>query len=91
MFILKAKLHKSLVTPNVDLVFLAKITHGFSGADLAFICQCAAKLAIHEAIGADIHKSCEDAADDMKEKDNRVFQTCHITFRIKLFSELNLT
>ncbi|KAF8909273.1 P-loop containing nucleoside triphosphate hydrolase protein [Gymnopilus junonius] len=44
--ILNAALKKSPVAPDVDLTFLAKMTHGFSGADLTEICQRAAKLAI---------------------------------------------
>merc|ERR1712031_97142 len=37
--ILKACLRKSPIAPDVDLVYLAKTTHGFSGADLTEICQ----------------------------------------------------
>lgn len=44
--ILKAALKRSPLAPSVDLQFLAKNTHGFSGADLTEICQRAAKLAI---------------------------------------------
>jgi transitional endoplasmic reticulum ATPase len=67
--ILKAALRKSPVAPDVDLKFLAKNTHGFSGADLTEICQRAAKLAIRESIEADIRKARErreaaDAGDD---------------------------
>ncbi|KAI6042473.1 P-loop containing nucleoside triphosphate hydrolase protein [Pisolithus marmoratus] len=54
--ILKANLKKSPVAADVDLAFLAKNTHGFSGADLTEICQRAAKLAIRESIEADIRK-----------------------------------
>lgn len=52
--ILRACLKKSPVAPDVDLGFLSKNTHGFSGADLTEICQRAAKLAIRESIDADI-------------------------------------
>jgi transitional endoplasmic reticulum ATPase len=52
--ILNACLKKSPVAPEVDLTFLAKNTHGFSGADLTEICQWAAKLAIQASIDADI-------------------------------------
>ncbi|MBH0005036.1 AAA family ATPase, partial [Pseudoalteromonas sp. SWYJZ12] len=52
--ILKAALKKSPVAPEVNLDFLAKNTHGFSGADLTEICQRAAKLAIRESIDSDI-------------------------------------
>jgi transitional endoplasmic reticulum ATPase len=67
--ILEAALRKSPIDPSVDLSFLAKNTHGFSGADLTEICQRAAKLAIRESIEADIRrarerKEKEDAAGD---------------------------
>ncbi|MEQ2188232.1 hypothetical protein GOODEAATRI_012922, partial [Goodea atripinnis] len=39
---------------DVDLEFLSGITEGFSGADLTEICQRACKLAIREAIEAEI-------------------------------------
>ena len=57
--ILKAQLKKSPVASDVDLSFLAKSTHGFSGADLQEICQRAAKLAIRESIEADIRRQRE--------------------------------
>ena len=57
--ILKAALRKSPVSQDVDLTFLAKHTHGFSGADLTEICQRAAKLAIRESIEADIRRARE--------------------------------
>jgi transitional endoplasmic reticulum ATPase len=69
--ILNAALRKSPVARDVDLPFLARNTHGFSGADLTEICQRAAKLAIRESIEADIRKARErkekeDAAEDAK-------------------------
>jgi transitional endoplasmic reticulum ATPase len=69
--ILNAALRKSPVAPDVDLAFLARNTHGFSGADLTEICQRSAKLAIRESIEADIRKARErkekeDAAEDAK-------------------------
>lgn len=57
--ILKAALKKSPISPEVDISFLAKSTHGFSGADLTEICQRAAKLAIRESIDSDIRKARE--------------------------------
>jgi transitional endoplasmic reticulum ATPase len=54
--ILKACLKRSPVAKDVDLTFLAKNTHGFSGADLTEICQRAAKLAIRASIEADMKK-----------------------------------
>jgi transitional endoplasmic reticulum ATPase len=69
--ILNAALRKSPVARDVDLPFLSRNTHGFSGADLTEICQRAAKLAIRESIEADIRKARErkekeDAAEDAK-------------------------
>ena len=57
--ILKAALRNSPVAPNVDLSFLSKSTHGFSGADLTEVCQRAAKLAIRESIEADVRRARE--------------------------------
>lgn len=54
--ILRAALKKSPVAADVDLSFLAKNTHGFSGADLTAICQRATKLAIGESIEADVQR-----------------------------------
>mmetsp|Transcript_17269 Transcript_17269/g.56074 ORF Transcript_17269/g.56074 Transcript_17269/m.56074 type:complete len:201 (-) Transcript_17269:94-696(-) len=60
--ILKAALRKSPLAPEVDLEFLAKTTHGFSGADLTEICQRAAKMAIRESIEKEIELEKERAA-----------------------------
>merc|ERR1712242_320231 len=59
MSILKANLRKTPVSKNVDLSYLAKITKGFSGADLTEICQRACKLAIRENIEMEIRKEKE--------------------------------
>merc|ERR1711936_1341714 len=59
MAILKSNLRKSPVADNVDLPYLAKMTRGFSGADLTEICQRACKLAIRESIDADIRREKE--------------------------------
>ncbi|XP_069783477.1 transitional endoplasmic reticulum ATPase-like isoform X2 [Narcine bancroftii] len=59
MAILKANLRKSPIAKTVDLGYLAKITHGFSGADLTEICQRACKLAIREAIEAEVRREQE--------------------------------
>merc|ERR1711884_616232 len=59
MAILKSNLRKSPVADNVDLPFLARMTKGFSGADLTEICQRACKLAIRESIDADIRREKE--------------------------------
>lgn len=55
--ILKAQLRKTPVAGDVDMSFIASKTHGFSGADLGFVTQRAVKLAIKEAISADIEKT----------------------------------
>jgi transitional endoplasmic reticulum ATPase len=51
--ILEATLKKSPVALNVPLSFVAQKTEGFSGADLAELCQRAAKAAIRDAIAAE--------------------------------------
>ena len=55
--IFKANLRKCPVSPDVDLVALAKATEGFSGADITEICQRAAKNAIRESVEADISRA----------------------------------
>lgn len=51
--ILEATLKKSPLASNVPLSFIAQKTEGFSGADLAELCQRAAKAAIRDAIAAE--------------------------------------
>lgn len=66
--ILKAQLRKTPVAGDVDIAFIASKTHGFSGADLGFVTQRAVKLAIKQAISADIdrQKEREAAGEDIK-------------------------
>jgi len=66
--ILRAQLRKTPVAPDVDLAYIASKTHGFSGADLGFITQRAAKIAIKQAIAAEIErrKEREAAGEDVK-------------------------
>ena len=66
--ILKAQLRKTPVADDVDLNYIAKNTHGYSGADLGFVTQRAVKLAIKESINIDIAKTREReaAGDDVK-------------------------
>merc|ERR1712168_517132 len=59
MAILKSNLRKSPIHKEVDLPYMAKMTKGFSGADLTEICQRACKLAIRESIDADIRREKE--------------------------------
>merc|ERR1712227_594807 len=74
--ILKSNLRKSPVGKEVDLPFLARMTKGFSGADLTEICQRACKLAIRESIDADIRREKErqkkGAAMDVDDDDDPV-------------------
>merc|ERR1711884_393251 len=76
MAILKSNLRKSPVAKEVDLPFLARMTKGFSGADLTEICQRACKLAIRESIDADIRREKErqkkGAAMDVDDDDDPV-------------------
>merc|ERR1712217_450765 len=60
----ESTLKKSPIAPNVPLSFIAKLTDGFSGADLAELCQRAAKAAIRDAIAADELKTDDDMAID---------------------------
>lgn len=57
--ILKANLRKSPLAKEVDLNFIAKVTQGFSGADLTEICQRACKLAIRQCIESEIRRERE--------------------------------
>lgn len=65
--ILKAQLRKTPMASDIDLGYIASKTNGFSGADLGFITQRAVKIAIKEAISADIErtKAREAAGDEM--------------------------
>ena len=51
--ILKADLRKTPIAKDIDMNFLADLTEGFSGADLAELCQRASKSAVREAIEAE--------------------------------------
>merc|ERR1719388_192872 len=62
--VLESTLRKSPIAPNVPLSFIGQKTEGFSGADLAELCQRAAKAAIRDAIAADELKGGDDAMDD---------------------------
>merc|ERR550537_86316 len=62
--ILEATLKKSPIAPNVPMPFIAQKTEGFSGADLAELCQRAAKAAIRDAIASEELKAGDDAMED---------------------------
>jgi len=72
--ILKANLRKSPVASDLQLDYVARVSHGYSGADLTEICQRACKLAIRQSIEHEIRKEREraanpDAAMDMDDVD----------------------
>ncbi|KPA80042.1 putative Transitional endoplasmic reticulum ATPase [Leptomonas pyrrhocoris] len=52
--IIKASFRKSPLASDVDVDQIAAATHGFSGADLAGVCQRACKMAIRESINKEI-------------------------------------
>ncbi|CAE8632242.1 unnamed protein product [Polarella glacialis] len=58
--ILESTLKKAPLAPNVPLSFIAQKTEGFSGADLAELCQRAAKSAVRDAIAAEELKAGDD-------------------------------
>merc|ERR1719214_43352 len=62
--VLESTLRKSPIAPNVPINFIAAKTEGFSGADLAELCQRAAKAAIRDAIAADELKGADDNMED---------------------------
>jgi len=68
--ILKANLRKSPVAADVDLEHLARVTKGFSGADLTEICQRTCKLAIRECIAKDIEHARERAEKGLEDMDD---------------------
>jgi transitional endoplasmic reticulum ATPase len=77
--ILKANLRKSPVAQDVDLNYLAKVTNGFSGADLTEICQRACKLAIRESIEADVRRTQDQQASGATPMDDDVDTVPEIT------------
>jgi len=60
--ILKACLRKTPIAKDVDINLMARVTKGFSAADLTEICQRACKLAIRQAIEAEIRMEKERIA-----------------------------
>lgn len=57
--ILQAQLRKTPLEPGLDLSAIAKATQGFSGADLSYIVQRAAKFAIKDSIEAQRKREAE--------------------------------
>merc|ERR1711892_483494 len=72
--ILEATLKKSPLAPNISLAFVAELTDGFSGADLAELCQRAAKAAIRDAIAADELKTDDMDVDECNEITRKHFE-----------------
>ncbi|GKV53592.1 hypothetical protein SLEP1_g60111, partial [Rubroshorea leprosula] len=70
--IFKSCLRKSPVSNNVDYEALARITEGFSGADITEICQRACKYAIREDIEKDIEREKKRNGEAMDEDVNEV-------------------
>ncbi|KAI6658919.1 Transitional endoplasmic reticulum ATPase TER94 [Oopsacas minuta] len=54
--VLRANLRKTPTSADVDLLYIGKVTPGFSGADLTEICQRACKLAIRESIAKEVER-----------------------------------
>lgn len=77
--IFRANLRKSPIAKEVDLTYIAKVTHGFSGADLTEICQRACKLAIRQSIEAEIRRERERATNPNLAMDvsNIIIETEH--------------
>lgn len=69
--ILKAQLRKTPVAADVDLGYIAKHTHGFSGADMSYIVQRAVKLAIKDSIAADVQRAKEGGDVEMADEDDK--------------------
>jgi len=59
--VLKAAMRKTPISKDVDLDFLAGLTEGFSGADLAELGQRACKAGVREAIEAEARKKAAQA------------------------------
>jgi len=72
--ILESTLKKSPLAPNISLAFIAELTDGFSGADLAELCQRAAKAAIRDAIAADELKTDDMDVDEANEITRKHFE-----------------
>jgi len=78
--ILKSNLRKTPIAKTVDLDYIAKVTKGFSGADLTEICQRSVKLAIRENIEQDIKRErARQAAGGAMEVDDGSDDTAEVT------------
>merc|ERR1712241_717744 len=78
--ILKSNLRKTPINKTVDLDYIAKVTKGFSGADLTEICQRSVKLAIRENIEQDIKRErARQAAGGAMEVDDGGDETAEVS------------
>jgi transitional endoplasmic reticulum ATPase len=59
--VLKANLRKTPIAKDVDMEFLAKLTEGFSGADITELAQRACKAAIRDSIEAEARRKAAEA------------------------------
>jgi len=67
---------------DVDMTYIAKVTHGYSGADLTEICQRACKLAIRQSIEAEIRRE--------RERANNQTLAMDVSFRVVFISICNV-
>ncbi|CCC70428.1 hypothetical protein NCAS_0E03580 [Naumovozyma castellii] len=67
--ILHAQLRNTPLEPGLDLSLIAKASQGFSGADLSYIVQRAAKFAIKESIEAQVERTKREDAKAESEGD----------------------
>lgn len=67
---------------DVDMCYIAKVTHGYSGADLTEICQRACKLAIRQSIEAEIRRE--------RERANNQTLAMDVSFRFVFTSVCNI-
>lgn len=67
--ILHAQLRKTPLEPGLELEEIARQTHGFSGADLSFIVQRAAKFAIKDSISSLVRSENTENDDENMQED----------------------
>lgn len=75
MSILEAQLRNTPLEPDMDLGEIAKITSGFTGADLSYIVQRAAKFAIKDSIEAQIKASKKREVSDAVKQEGDIEMT----------------
>lgn len=74
--ILHAQLRKTPLEPGLELEEIARQTHGFSGADLSFIVQRAAKFAIKDSISSLVRSENTENNDENMQEDAVPYITC---------------